>query len=30
MAVWTTEYINNLPDSAFLYISPGGSKDSSG
>lgn len=25
-AVWTTEYINNLPDSAFLYIESGGKK----
>lgn len=29
-AVWTTSYINDLPDSSFLYISPGGSKDSDG
>jgi HK97 family phage prohead protease len=29
-AVWTTAYVNNLPDSAFLHIEPGGSKDSSG
>lgn len=29
-AVWTTEYINNLPDSAFLYIEPGGEKDAEG
>jgi hypothetical protein len=29
-AVWTTAYMNSLPDSAFLYIEPGGSKDSSG
>lgn len=27
-AVWTTRYINDLPDSAFLYIESGGSKDS--
>lgn len=26
-AVWTTAYINTLPDSAFLYIKPGGEKD---
>jgi HK97 family phage prohead protease len=24
--VWTTAYINDLPDSAFLYIAPGGTK----
>ena len=30
MAVWSTAYINDLPDSAFLYIEPGGSKDSEG
>jgi hypothetical protein len=29
-AVWTTKYINNLPDSAFLYIKPGGQKDADG
>lgn len=29
-AKWSTAAINNLPDSAFLYIEPGGSKDSSG
>lgn len=29
-AVWDTEYINNLPDSAFAYISPGGTKDKEG
>lgn len=29
-AVWTTAYMNNLPDSAFLYISPGGKKDKDG
>lgn len=29
-AVWTTAYVNNLPDSAFLYIEPGGKKDSEG
>lgn len=27
---WTTEYINDLPDSAFAYIEPGGQKDDSG
>lgn len=29
-AVWTTAYINDLPDGSFLYISPGGKKDSDG
>ena len=29
-AVWTTAYVNDLPDSAFLYIEGGGSKDSDG
>jgi len=29
-SVWTTVYINNLPDSAFFYIEPGGTKDSEG
>jgi HK97 family phage prohead protease len=29
-AVWSTAYMNDLPDSAFLYIAPGGSKDSEG
>jgi len=29
-AVWTTAFINNLPDSSFLYIEPGGEKDSDG
>lgn len=28
LAAWDTAYINNLPDSAFLYIEPGGTKDS--
>jgi HK97 family phage prohead protease len=28
--VWTAAYINDLPDSAFLYIEPGGSKDADG
>ncbi|GEM_PF-3336569 len=27
---WTVEYINDLPDSAFLYIEPGGEKDEEG
>lgn len=29
-AAWDTAFINNLPDSAFLYIEPGGSKDGEG
>lgn len=29
-AVWTTAYMNDLPDGAFLYIAPGGSKDGEG
>lgn len=29
-AVWSGAYINDLPDSAFLYISPGGTKDADG
>lgn len=29
-AVWTTAQINDLPDSAFLYIEDGGDKDSDG
>jgi len=29
-AVWDTSYINDLPDSAFLYIETGGKKDSEG
>jgi phage I-like protein len=29
-AQWTTAYINDLPDSAFLYIESGGKKDSEG
>lgn len=28
-AVWTTSYVNNLPDSAFLYVEPG-EKDGEG
>jgi hypothetical protein len=27
---WSTEYINNLPDSSFLYIESGGKKDADG
>ncbi len=30
MAVWSTQYVNDLPDSAFAYIEPGGEKDSEG
>jgi len=29
-AEWDTETINNLPDSSFAYIAPGGEKDESG
>lgn len=29
-AVWSTAYVNDLPDSAFAVILPGGSKDSDG
>ena len=29
-AVWTTSYVNDLPDSAFLYVAPGGTKDADG
>jgi len=29
-AVWSTAYINDLPDSHFLYIEPGGKKDAEG
>jgi len=29
-AKWSQKYINSLPDSAFLYIEPGGKKDSEG
>jgi hypothetical protein len=29
-AVWTTAYINSLPDSAFLHVDAGGTKDSEG
>lgn len=29
-AVWSTAYVNDLPDSAFLYIVPGGEKDGDG
>ena len=30
MAVWSTAYVNGLPDSAFLYVKSGGKKDSEG
>ena len=30
MAEWDTAYVNDLPDSAFLLISPGGRKDADG
>lgn len=29
-AVWSTAYVNNLPDSAFLFVESGGKKDSEG
>lgn len=29
-AVWSTAYKNKLPDSAFLYVAPGGQKDGEG
>jgi len=29
-AVWSTSYVNDLPDSAFLYVESGGTKDSDG
>ena len=29
-AVWSAKYVNDLPDSAFFYITPGGKKDASG
>ena len=29
-AEWTTEYVNNLPDSSFAWIEPGGEKDEEG
>jgi hypothetical protein len=29
-AVWSTAFINDLPDAAFAWIEPGGKKDSSG
>lgn len=30
MAAWDTAYVNDLPDSAFLYVEGGGSKDAGG
>ncbi|MGH8984916.1 MAG: hypothetical protein ACRDY6_13720 [Acidimicrobiia bacterium] len=30
LAEWSTAFINDLPDSSFLYVEPGGSKDSEG
>jgi len=30
MGLWTTAFVNNLPDSSFAYIEPGGQKDDSG
>jgi hypothetical protein len=29
-AVWSTALVNDLPDSSFLHIKPGGKKDSDG
>jgi len=29
-SAWTTQYVNQLPDSSFLYIEPGGEKDNEG
>jgi hypothetical protein len=29
-AVWSTAYVNTLPDAAFAYIAPGGEKDDEG
>lgn len=29
-AVWSTAYVDSLPDSSFLYIEPGGEKDGEG
>lgn len=29
-SMWPAAYVNDLPDSAFLYIAPGGSKDDEG
>lgn len=30
MAEWSTAFVNDLPDSSFLYIEPGGEKDDEG
>ena len=30
LAEWTTAFVNTLPDSAFLYVAPGGEKDEEG
>lgn len=30
MATWSAAFVNNLPDSSFLYIAPGGKKDGEG
>ncbi len=30
LAMWDTAFINDLPDSAFAYIAPGGTKDADG
>jgi len=30
LATWSTAHVNDLPDSAFLYIGPGGTKDKEG
>lgn len=30
MTDWSTSYVNDLPDSAFAYIAPGGNKDKDG
>lgn len=29
-AVWSTAYVNRLPDSHFFYVGPGGNKDEEG
>lgn len=29
-AVWSTAYVNDLPDSAFAYVAPGGARDETG
>src|SRR5215471_15016104 len=30
MAEWSTAFVNDLPDSSFLYVAPGGKKDADG